>query len=115
MRLVDGAKGDVGKPAARVSSVVMGYNIGMKISFGSNTSAAERILSWIKKAEQYGGSVTTFGYNVGLGRDASSGQTSTVTYQQVLSASSGSNVVIPPSENSYPTLMAVIGEPLPTS
>jgi hypothetical protein len=111
MPLIKNSDQSLWKSAAYVSQAVLAYGVGMSIKMSSSTSSA--VNDYISKARTTGGSVSIFGYNIGLGGDVSSTNTSTTTYDQVKSTSSGSVINIPASNNAYPTLLAVMGKAIP--
>ncbi|KAJ4123177.1 hypothetical protein NW768_009705 [Fusarium equiseti] len=113
MPLVSNADENLKKPMAHVTKAVLAYGVGMQVNLSED--AFSTINDYLEKAQETGGSASIFGFNIGLGGSADSGQTSTVTFDDVKNASSGNTITIPPSDNSYPTLLAVVGESIPTS
>ncbi|KAI9685687.1 MAG: hypothetical protein M1822_004247 [Bathelium mastoideum] len=111
MPVVTTADPSLSKPAAYVTQAILAYGVGLTIS--TNSTTAGQIQNYLQQASQTGGSASIFGYNIGLGASIDVSNTSTTGFDQVTSASSGSQVSIPPSDNAYPTLLAVIGEALP--
>ena len=99
------------KPAAYVNQALLAYGVGMEVNMSANTS--KTINDWISKASKSGGYATVFGYNIGLGGDAASTQSSTSTWNEVTKASSSTTLKIPADDNGYPTLLAVLGTALP--
>ncbi|CAG7565813.1 unnamed protein product [Fusarium equiseti] len=111
MPLVPNADENLRKPKAYVTTAVLAYGVGMEVNLSS--SASSTINNYLEKARSTGGSASIFGFNIGLGGSANSSQTSTTTFDQVKSASSGTSIKIPPSDNAYPTLLAAFGESIP--
>lgn len=112
MKLKDNAPDVLKKGNAFATQAVLAYGVGMEISLSSTT--ASKISDYMSEANKYGGSVSVFGFNIGLGGDVSSSNTSTTNFDQVKSASSGTTINIPPTNNGYPTLLAIIGQKLPS-
>ncbi|RSL82843.1 hypothetical protein CEP51_004899 [Fusarium floridanum] len=111
MPIVSNADPNLSKPMAFINQVVMAYGVGMQVNLSS--SAMKSINTYLQKAQSTGGSASIFGFNIGLGGSASSSQSSTTTFDQVKQASSGTTLVIPPSDNGYPTMLAAWGQSLP--
>jgi len=111
MPLVSNADGDLKDPKAKVTTAVLAYGVGMQVNLSEE--ASNTINDYLEKARQTGGSASIFGFNIGLGGSADSVQTSTTTFDDVKNASSGNTITIPPSDDSYPTLLAVVGESIP--
>lgn len=111
MPVVSTADPSLSQPAAYVTQAVLAYGVGMQVN--TNSTTASQIHNYLQKASSSGGSASIFGFNIGLGGSFGISNSSTTTFDQVTSASSGSTITIPPSDNAYPTLLAVIGESLP--
>ena len=112
MPLVDDADKSLRDPSAYVTTAFLAYGVGLSISL--NSSAASQVHDYISKASSSGGSASIFGFNIGLGGSVETSNTSTVTFDDVKNASSGTTINIPASDNAYPTLLAVVGTSLPT-
>jgi hypothetical protein len=112
MPLVDDADQSLRDPSAYVTTAILAYGVGLSVKLNSTTSS--QIHDYLSKASSSGGSASIFGYNIGLGGSAETSNTSTVTFDDVKNASSGTTISIPPSDNAYPTLLAVVGTSLPT-
>lgn len=111
MPLVSDADEDLKDPKAKVTSAILAYGVGMQVELSS--SAYDTINNYLEQAQESGGSASIFGFNIGLGDSDNLNQTSTVTFDDVKNASSGTTITIPASNNSYPTLLAVVGESIP--
>lgn len=111
MPIVANADPNLSKPMAFVTQAVLAYGVGMEVKLSS--SAASTINNYLDQARQRKGSASIFGFNIGLGGDASSTQTLIANFDQVKSASSGTGFTIPPSDNAYPTLLGVFGQAIP--
>ncbi|KAF4783504.1 hypothetical protein HER10_EVM0010722 [Colletotrichum scovillei] len=109
--IVANADPSLRKPMAVVNQAILAYGVGMEVKLSS--SAASTINNYMDKASSNGGRASIFGFNIGLEGDANSTQTSTTTFDQVKSASSSTSFTIPPSDNSNPTLLGVIGQAIP--
>ncbi|EXF84414.1 hypothetical protein CFIO01_02729 [Colletotrichum fioriniae PJ7] len=109
--IVADADPNLSKPMAVVNQAILAYGVGMEVKLSS--SAASTINNYMDKASSSGGRASIFGFNIGLGGDANSTQTSTTTFDQVKDASSSTIFTIPPSDNSNPTLLGVFGQAIP--
>ena len=99
----------------KVQSVLMGYAISMRIQLDASSGATERVNTLLEKAKSTGGSPTIYGNPVGLGASGESKTTSSITFDDVKSKESGTLIDIPPHDNTYPTLLAVLGCKLDTT
>ena len=108
--LKDTAPVSLKTPSAIVSQVVLAYGVGMKVKISIEDS--KEVQEYISKARSTGGSVSFFGFNIGLGGNANVENTSSTSFEEVTTSGPGTEVEIPPSDNSYPTLLAVIGTPI---
>lgn len=111
MPIIDKADPNLNKPVAFVSQAILAYGVGMQVKLSS--SAASSIRGYMEKASSTGGSASIFGFNIGLGGSKNTTQTSTTTFDGIKNASSSTGFTIPPSNNAYPTLLAVFGQSLP--
>ena len=99
----------------KVQSVLMGYGISMDIQLDASSKSTTKVKELLEKARSTAGHASFFGYNIGLGGSGESKTTSSVNFDDVKGASSGNTISIPPQDNTYPTVLAVLGRKVDTT
>lgn len=108
--LIPGAPANLIPSMVQVKSLLLAYGCGMSVQFSGETLKEAHTL--ISTSIKTGGSLSFFGWNIGLSASGSYEQTQSTTFDQVTWDATSGRFELPPVDNGYPVLLGVLGERL---
>jgi len=108
--LIAGAPTDLFADMIQVKSLLVAYGVGLEVQFSGET--LRQVQNYIKTAESTGGSVSIFGFDIGLAAGGSYQTTQTQSFDQLNFDSTSGTYSIAPEDNGYPILLGVVGQRL---
>jgi len=108
-RLPDAPKDVLGSKFARVVSVLVGYDVELKLDFASELR--EEVHSIYQEVKSSGGSMSIFGFRVSAGGGGSSSSRVETSFDDVKwDKSSGSMSLTPTKGQVYPTILGAVAQ-----
>ncbi|KAG6831818.1 hypothetical protein H0H92_007495 [Tricholoma furcatifolium] len=106
---VDGAPDVLSEKFARVVSVLVGYDVELRVSFAS--SMREEVHKMYTETKETGGSMSIFGFRVSAGAGGGSSERVETSFDDVKwSQETGELVLAPTAGQVYPTILAAVAQ-----
>ena len=106
--LIDSAPKNIIPDMVQVKQLLIAYSVGIEAEFKGQTLID--VTELVNTAMKTGGSVNFFGYDIGVDVSESYQKTLSTSFQYAKFDAASGRLSIPPTDNGYPVLLAVIGQ-----